>query len=130
MSRREFPKRVKREALDRAAGQCEGKLAGSDERCPCALNRGKYHFDHDLPDWMGGPPTLENCVVLCIPCHHDKTSGIDAPAIAKAKRIRDRERGIRSPSRLRGQGFRSPPPQKSASRKVVRRFSPKPEASA
>lgn len=121
MSRREFSKQVKRDAFNRANGYCEGKLAGSDERCPCKLAPGKFHYDHDLPDWLGGEPTLENCAVLCIPCHHDKTAGRDMPAIAKAKRIQDRERGIQSPSRLRGQRFRPPRPQKSASRPLERR---------
>lgn len=121
MSRREFSKAVKRAAFDRADGQCEGFLADSDERCPCKLTPGKFHYDHDLADWMGGEPTLENCVVLCIPCHHDKTAGSDIPAIAKAKRIMDRERGIRSQSRLKGQGFRKAAQQRSASRPLSRK---------
>lgn len=102
MSRREFSKRVKRDAFARANGYCEGKLAGSDDRCPCKLSPGKFHYDHDLADWLGGEPTLENCVVLCIPCHHEKTAGSDIPAIAKAKRIQDRERGIRKKSTFPG----------------------------
>lgn len=122
--RREFGKPVKRAALDRAAGRCEGILSGSDERCPCPLTPGRFHFDHDLPDWMGGQPTLENCVVLCIPCHHEKTAGVDIPAIAKAKRIQDRERGIVQRSRLQGQGFRKSPAQRSASRPLVKRAHP------
>lgn len=121
MSRREFSKRVKRDAFARANGLCEGKLAGSDERCPCRLTLGKFHYDHDLPDWMGGEPTLENCVVLCIPCHHDKTAGRDVPAIAKAKRIQDAERGIRNAPKIRSPGFRKSRPQNSASRPFQKR---------
>jgi 5-methylcytosine-specific restriction protein A len=122
MSRREFSKKVKNAAFDRAAGRCEGILEGDEGRCPCILTRGKFHYDHDLADWMGGEPTLENCVVLCIPCHHTKTAGSDVPAIAKAKRIIDRERGIRKPSRLKGQSFRPSAKQHSASRPVSKSF--------
>lgn len=124
MSRREFSKAVKRAAFERAAGQCEGFLSGTHERCPCKLTPGKFHYDHDLADWLGGEPTLENCVVLCIPCHHEKTAGCDIPAIAKAKRIRDRERGIRKPPRLKGHGFRKPPGQHSATRPLSRKSEP------
>jgi 5-methylcytosine-specific restriction enzyme A len=121
MSRREFSKAVRRAALDRANGQCEGSL-DDGERCPCRLDRGKFHFDHDIPDWMGGEPTIDNCVVLCIPCHHDKTAGVDIPAIAKAKRIQDRERGIFGCKRkIESRGFDRSPPQRTASRPLERR---------
>jgi len=120
MSRREFSSKVKRLAYERAGGRCEN-LLDNGERCPCTLGRGKFHYDHDLPDWMGGEPTLENCVVLCIPCHREKTSGVDIPTIAKAKRIRDREIGIVKRRRLRGRGFDRPCPQRSASRPIIKR---------
>lgn len=87
--RREFPKKVQAQAFLRAHGQCEGR------NCGAWLTIGKYHFDHDIPDALGGEPTLENCVVLCIACHRDKTSKRDVPAIAKTKRIRDRHLGIK-----------------------------------
>lgn len=117
MSRREFSSKVKRAAYERANGQCEGSL-DDGERCPCKLTRGKFHYDHDIADWMGGEPTLDNCVVLCIPCHHDKTAGIDIPAIAKAKRIQNRERGIFKRSRIQSRGFPKSAPQRSASRPI------------
>jgi len=97
--RREFPKAVKREALKRAQKQCEGIVGG--KRCECRLDTGRFHFDHDIPDALGGEPVLENCVVLCIPCHAEKTGKQDIPRIAKTKRIRDRELGIRKPRTLR-----------------------------
>ena len=96
MSRREFSKVVKRDAFIRAAGQCEGYLPGN-ERCPVKLTIGKYHYDHDIADGLGGEPELWNCRVLCIACHKDKTSTHDIPLIAKTKRIQDREKGIRKP---------------------------------
>lgn len=98
--RREFSKQVRRDAFLRANGQCEGKPYGN-ERCPCKLQVGRFHYDHDIPDALGGEPALENCVVLCIACHRDKTGKQDIPAIAKTKRIQDRERGIRKPRTLR-----------------------------
>lgn len=87
--RREFTKQVRRDAFLRADGCCEG------ENCGARLTIGKYHYDHNIPDALGGEPTLENCVVLCISCHRDKTSSRDVPVIAKTKRIQDRQRGIR-----------------------------------
>lgn len=94
MSRREFPKAVMRDAFLRANGACEG--------CGARLSAGKIEYDHAIPDALGGEPTLDNCQVLCRPCHSAKTGKQDIPAIAKTKRIRDRERGIRRPSRFPG----------------------------
>lgn len=91
MSRREFPAKVKRDAAARANGHCEA--------CTTRLPYGGFHYDHDLPDWLGGEPTLENCRVLCLTCHKLKTSKQDAPQIAKAKRQRDGAQNIKSRSR-------------------------------
>ncbi|MGQ3671836.1 HNH endonuclease [Xanthobacter sp. TB0136] len=44
---------------------------------------------------LGGEPTLDNCQVLCRACHGEKTFKKDVPTIAKAKRIRDRNIGIK-----------------------------------
>jgi 5-methylcytosine-specific restriction protein A len=93
--RREFSKQVKRDAFMRANGCCEAK------NCGARLSVGKFHYDHEIPDALGGEPTLENCVVLCIACHREKTSRNDIPAIAKTKRIRDRNIGIRKPRTIR-----------------------------
>lgn len=117
MSRREFSKPVKREALKRAAGQCEGVLA-DETRCLTTLANNPFHFDHDIADSLGGEPVLENCVVLCVACHKEKTTKNDVPKIAKVKRIQDRENGIRNPSRLQGPGFNKAAPQRSASRPI------------
>lgn len=91
--RREFSKQVKRDAFRRSHGFCE---AG----CGSKLQLGKFHYDHDIPDGLGGEPTLENCKVLCFACHGAKTRKRDVPAIAKAKRIQDRQIGIKKPSRF------------------------------
>jgi 5-methylcytosine-specific restriction protein A len=94
MSRREFPKQVKRQAFDRAEGKCE--------LCGVRLTFGKYAYDHIIPDGLGGEPTLENCQVACNPCHSEKTGKQDIPRIAKVKRIRDREKGIKKRSYFPG----------------------------
>ena len=89
--RREFPKKVKETAWDRANGHCE--------TCGFKLIIGKYHFDHVLPDAFGGEPTLENCAVLCVACHKEKTSKTDVPAIAKSNRLRARHFGFEAKSK-------------------------------
>jgi 5-methylcytosine-specific restriction protein A len=88
--RREFSKQVKRDAFLRANGSCE--------ECGARLPVAGFHYDHEIPDGLGGEPTLDNCAVRCIPCHDRKTRGKDVPAIAKMKRIRDRHQGIRKKS--------------------------------
>lgn len=75
--RREFSTKVKLHAFIRCNGRCE--------RCGSRLSPGKYRYDHDTPDWMGGDPTLENCVVACSGCDGPKTAA-DQSAIAKTKR--------------------------------------------
>jgi 5-methylcytosine-specific restriction endonuclease McrA len=85
--RQEFPNRVKRDAAVRANGKCE--------QCGLRLRSGEYHYDHVIPDGLGGEPILSNCEVLCRTCHNIKTRTKDVPAIAKAKRNFDRERGIK-----------------------------------
>lgn len=83
----EFSPRVKREAAKRADGKCEG--------CGLPRRSGEAHYDHINPEYFSKDATLENCQVLCWPCHRDKTGKVDVPAIAKSKRIWDRENGIR-----------------------------------
>jgi len=94
VSRREFSTAVKRDAAARANGKCE--------ECGARLPYGGFHFDHVIPDGLGGEPTLDNCAVLCLPCHRAKTSKVDVPRIAKTKRNRDLAQGIRKPSRMAG----------------------------
>jgi 5-methylcytosine-specific restriction endonuclease McrA len=59
----------------------------------------KFHYDHIVPDGLGGEPVLENCAVLCWPCHADKTAAQDVPQIAKAKRQHVKAIGAKPPSR-------------------------------
>src|ERR1017187_7102081 len=76
--RTEFSNKVKTHAAIRANGNCE--------ECTRRLLTGDFHFDHEIPDGLGGEATLENCRVLCRSCHAIKTTKADVPRIAKAKR--------------------------------------------
>lgn len=90
--RREFPPKVRVQAFDRAGGHCEC--------CTRKLMPGDAHYDHVVPDALGGEPTIDNCAVLCRACHGAKTAGKDVPAIAKAKRVERKHLGCRpTPSR-------------------------------
>lgn len=90
MPRREFTDKIKVDAFTRAGGKCE--------KCTGHLYAGKVHYDHRIPDAMGGEPTLANCDVLCAACHGVKTQTLDVPAIAKVKRIRAKHIGAKKPS--------------------------------
>jgi 5-methylcytosine-specific restriction enzyme A len=97
--RREFPAKIKEAAYERAQGRCEECRAGFAGRVP--------EYDHILPDWLRGEPTLENCKVLCSKCHRLKTSGSDVPRIAKTKRTKRKAIGAwpKSHRPLRSRGF-------------------------
>ena len=112
MTRTEFSKAVRRDAAKRANGHCEN--------CRARLTDGGYHYDHDLPDAMGGEATLDNCRVLCRGCHSLKTTTRDVPTIAKSNRVRDLAQGIRPAPKLRSRGFDKAAPQRSATRKLTR----------
>ncbi|MCX4196700.1 HNH endonuclease [Methylobacterium organophilum] len=117
MARTEFDKKVRRDAFVRAGGFCEGLVEG--QPCGCRLTVGKFAYDHRIPDWMGGEATLENCQVLCTPCHTVKTRQ-DAADRAKAKRREDAHRGIADAPRqkIRSAGFRKAPKRHPATAPV------------
>lgn len=89
--RREFPAKVKVAAFQRANGACE--------ICGARLSVGKFRYDHQLPDALGGEPTLENCVVRCLPCDKPKTAA-DITRIRKSDRQRNAHLGIRPKSKF------------------------------
>lgn len=91
--RREFSAKVKLAAFERANGNCE--------RCPSKLYPGKFRYNHRIPDALGGEPSLQNCELLCLACDSRQTYKTDIPAIAKSKRIRRREAGVRKPRTIR-----------------------------
>jgi 5-methylcytosine-specific restriction endonuclease McrA len=109
--RREFSNAVKAAAALRANGHCE--------QCTRRLTAGDFHYDHDIPDGLGGEPTLDNCRVLCRSCHSVKTAKHDVPRIAKAKRNFRTSHGIRKASRF--QTARTGPFKQKMSGEIVRR---------
>lgn len=126
MSRLEFGKPVKREALRRSGGLCEGVgpvygLAAG-QRCNAPLSHG-VEFDHyPLRAADGGGNGLDNCVAACPTCHSFKTANFDTPMAAKGKRVSDKHLGIRKPSSFQSQGFPKAPPQRTATRRLARKF--------
>ena len=58
-------------------------------RCNAPIDLGCFHYDHIDPSWFSGCNDLDNCQVLCLPCHKEKTAR-DQANIAKSKRIRDK----------------------------------------
>jgi 5-methylcytosine-specific restriction endonuclease McrA len=113
MARREFPKSVKVATIKRATRNgvtyCEecGALAKS------------WEIDHANPDGLTGEPTLENAVLLCTPCHKEKTRG-DVTKIAKAKRREANHLGIRKQPTLKSPGFTPAPPQGRATKPLAK----------
>ena len=90
--RHEFSKKTKWQAWERANGKCEG--------CGIELTSCRVHYDHVIPDGLGGSNDLDNCAVLCGgpgSCHDLKTRKDDVPNIARAKRRQLRQAGIRKP---------------------------------
>lgn len=89
MARKEFPRKVKQAAIERAAGKCE--------RCNAVLKLREGEVDHILPDILGGEPVLANAQVLCRVCHADKTAD-DIRRTRKADRARDKHSGAVKPA--------------------------------
>lgn len=123
--RYEFSKQIKRDALARSGGECEGmgKVYGLGEgqRCNGPLSYG-VEFDHyPLPATDEGSDTLDNCVAVCRTCHNFKTTKYDIPMQAKGKRIRDKVNGIRTKRKWQSPGFPAPTPQRTATGPIVRK---------
>lgn len=89
--RDEFSKATKIAAFQRAKGRCE---------CGCGVKiiTGEVEYDHRIEVALGGDNSLENCRVMRAKCHRSKTSERAAP-VAKAKRISERNMGLRKTSR-------------------------------
>lgn len=94
MSRREFSRKIRKAAFDRAAGKCE--------KCKAALKLREGEVDHILPDALGGEAVLANSQVLCRICHAEKSAD-DLRRTRKADRQRDKATGaLRSQQKIPG----------------------------
>ena len=89
MARKEFSRKVRQAAIERAAGHCE--------KCRAVLKTGEAEVDHILPDVLGGEPILANAQVLCRVCHVEKSAD-DIRRARKADRQRDKASGAVRPS--------------------------------
>lgn len=105
--RRDFPRKIRAQAILRANGCCE--------ECGAKLKVGEAEVDHVLPDALGGEPILSNAKVLCKVCHRGKTTE-DIGRIRRADRARDKHTGaLGKPSFFQSRGFEKRPPQCRAS---------------
>lgn len=110
MTRYEFTKKTKREALQRSGGLCEANdpVYGLEdgERCNAFLSYG-VEFDHwPIPAGVKDSNKLDNCMSVCKVCHRYKTRTYDIPMQAKDKRIRDKHSGITRPKqKIQSRGF-------------------------
>lgn len=102
MSRREFSKPTKRDALRRSGMRCEavGAWYGWPEgkRCMADLSYG-VEFDHIDLDANSRDNSLSNCAAVCVRCHAIKTRTHDIPVAAKTLRQQDRDNGIKTKPR-------------------------------
>ncbi len=121
--RHNFTQKTREAAIKRANGRCEavGEIYGLEPgtRCNAVLAGKRIEVDHyPIPATDEGSEVLENAVVCCTACHGHKTATYDVPMQAKGRRIRERNAGVRKPSRLSGPGFRKAPPQHTATRPI------------
>ncbi len=106
--RREFPKRVRAEIVERAM-QASGQI--QCEGCGLMLGKKAYEIDHTIAEALvmdkTKPLTAEDGKLLGISCCHrgpDGKTARDVAVIAKCVRIRAKHLGIKKAS-----GFRKPP---------------------
>jgi 5-methylcytosine-specific restriction protein A len=96
----EFSTKVRLAAFKRCNGLCE--------ECGAKLKVGEGEYDHVIPLALGGESIIENCQVLCVPCHRGagaKTSK-DVAAIARAKRREIKHVGAAAPKQpIHSRGF-------------------------
>jgi 5-methylcytosine-specific restriction protein A len=97
MPRREFSRKIRTAAIERAGGKCQ--------QCGAALKPGEAEVDHILPSELGGEPVLANAQCLCRVCHAAKTAN-DVRRMRKADRQRDKANGaIRPAGKIQSRGF-------------------------
>ena len=101
MSRAEFSKQTKRDALKRSGGLCEavGPMYGlrDGQRCNAPLAYG-VEFDHVVLEANSHDNSLENCAATCVRCNRWKAAKHDTPMAAKTVRQQDKHLGIKGRS--------------------------------
>ena len=88
--KRAIPAAVRRQVAARAGGK---PLQTTDARCHYCGAAGRIHwitqswvcldrleFDHVVPEFLGGPSTVENIVLACRGCNRSKGSKLSPPA--------------------------------------------------
>jgi 5-methylcytosine-specific restriction endonuclease McrA len=100
LSREEFTVRVKKAALKRANGKCDG--------CGQPLKERQHQCDHIKPARLGGTATLENAQILCLVCHRIKNRE-DNAIMRKADAQKAQANGLKAPKKKFG---RPPKPEK------------------
>lgn len=106
--RAEFPSSVKRAALERSKGICECHLIPHVFPVACGrpIGPGNTFYEHIDPDAISKRGDIDNCAVLSRTCWRIKTDSYDKPVIAKSRRIRDMNFGIKARFRKRLPGGR------------------------
>jgi 5-methylcytosine-specific restriction endonuclease McrA len=76
-----------------------------------------YDISHPIPLSAGGEDNESNWYLAHRKCHRHHTGTVDAPVIAKTRRMKMKHEGHTRPKgTLRGQTFNRRPPQNSATR--------------
>lgn len=107
------PPRVRLRVWDRELGKCH--------RCARKIPVGDaWIIEHRLALILGGANAEQNLCLSCSWCKPVKDAE-DAAAKAETARIRAKHIGIRPPPKFQSPGFQKAPPQRSASRPIIRR---------
>lgn len=112
-----IPDRVKLRVRQREGDVCYlsgRKITASDQ----------VDYDHRIAliNWTGeGHGNRESNIFPVIRAKHREKTRQDVAEKAASARIRKKHLGIRPPSQMRSAGFAKAPPQRSASRPIIRR---------
>ena len=111
----EFGDKVKKAALKRSGGRCEGVLANG-ERCPNLFSAANPpEADHDKEAWEGGDASIENCKMRGKKCCHDPKTARNKTRRAKADRQSEESHWIKRKSKNK---------QRIPSRPFLKRWQP------
>lgn len=71
-----FSQETKDQAFARAGGMCECKMNchSEDNVCGKDLSQGEWEAHHIVSQDAGGSDGIENCMVMCTPCHKNTGS--------------------------------------------------------